>query len=380
MVRVLEVLGRMDRGGAEAMIMNLYRKIDRNKVQFDFMVHTEDHCQFDDEIRSLGGRIFHVPRFRVFNYFSYKKAWKVFFQNHPEIRVVHGHMGATAAIYLHEANKAGCFTIAHSHSAGKTRLSVHDIFYSFFSFPTRYIAKQLFGCSTEAGRMRFGKAAVSKSKYKNFQNAIDLQHFTFQLEIRRKKRDELGISENQPVIVSVGRITTPKNPEMIFETFKEITIKNSNAVCLWVGTGEFEDEYRAKIKQEGLEKRIIMTGVRKDVPAILQAADSFLFPSLWEGLPVSVIEAQATGLPCVISDTISKEVEITNYIEWLSLKELPTVWADRCLTLALTSSVNRKSPVDEIRKAGYDIDESVIRLQNFYLEHGKFLENENVKH
>jgi len=371
MIRVLEVLGRMDRGGAEAMIMNLYRMIDRSKVQLDFMVHTGDHCQFDDEIHSMGGRIFYVPRFRVFNLWSYIKAWKVFFKNHPEIKVVHGHIGSTAAIYLHEANKAGCFTIAHSHSAGKSRLSAHDILYSFFSFPTRYVAKQLFGCSTEAGIMRYGKAAVNKNKYKNFPNAIDLKRFSFQTAIRNKKRNELGVYEDHPIIVHVGRVTTPKNPQMIFEVFKEIVKIDLNAICLWVGTGELEEEYRLKIKREGLEKRIIMTGVRKDITEILQASDCFLFPSLWEGLPVSVIEAQATGLPCVISDTISKEVEVSNLVEWHNLNEPPSIWAERCLSLAVLSLKNRKSPTEEIRNAGYDIIKTADWLQQFYIDNSK---------
>lgn len=370
MIRVLEVLGRMDRGGAEAMIMNLYRNMDRNEIQLDFMVHTEDHCQFDDEIRSMGGRLFHVPRFRVFNLFSYKKKWKEFFKNHPEIKVVHGHIGVTAAIYLYEANQAGCFTIAHSHSAGKTRFTVHDIFYSVFSFPTRYVAKQLFGCSTDAGLMRFGKRAVRKGNYRNFPNAIDLQRFTFQLGIRDIKRAELGISKNQLVIVSVGRLTIPKNPKMIFEIFREIVVRDSNAICLWVGIGELEEEYRSKIIRVGLENRIIMTGVRKDITEILQAADCFLFPSLWEGLPVSVIEAQATGLPCVISDTISKEVEISKLIEWHTLNESPSLWADRCLSLASASFNNRFSPTEDIRKAGYDIVETSKWLQQFYIDNG----------
>lgn len=365
-IRVLEVFGRMNRGGAEAMIMNLYRKMDKQRVQLDFMVHTEEHCQFDDEIESLGGHIYRVPRFKIYNFFSYRRAWRHFFRKHPEHSVLHGHMGATAAIYLHEANKVGRFTIAHSHSAGFIS-NVTDVLYVILSYPTRFVAKQFFGCSTEAGISRYGKRVVQSDKYLNFPNAIDLDSFLFHNDTREKKRAELGIICNQLVVIHIGRVTPPKNPKMIFEIFKEIIRQNDNTICLWVGTGELEPKYRTMIESEGLQKRIVMTGVRSDIPELLMAADAFLFPSLWEGLPVSVVEAQATGIPCVISDAISREVAITPLVEWHSLKESPELWAKRCIALARDYIDHRTSPVDAVRKAGYDINESVKWLSDFYL-------------
>ena len=368
-IRVLEVFGRMNRGGAESMIMNLYRKMDKSRVQLDFMVHTEKHCQFDDEIEQMGGLIYHVPRFRVYNFFSYRRAWRRFFQMHPEYRVVHGHMGATAAIYLHEANRVGCFTIAHSHSADNPRLTLYDLLYAIFSWPTRYVAKQLFGCSTEAGVNRYGRKAAASLKYRNFPNAIDLKRFEYRISEREKYRKELGIGSNQLAIIHVGRVTSPKNPAMIFRVFKELVKMDPKAKCYWVGTGELEDKYKRMIEEEHLEDRICMTGVRSDIPGLLMAADCFLFPSLWEGLPVSVIEAQATGIPCVISDAISREVAVSDLVEWHSLSESPELWADRCLTLARKSLQHRQSCTEVIRKAGYDIEDSVRWLTDFYESH-----------
>ena len=370
-IRVLEVLGRMDRGGAETMIMNIYRKMDRTKVQLDFMVHTEDHCQFDDEIIAMGGRIYRVPRFNIINYFKYKREWKLFFKEHPEIRVIHGHMGATAAIYLQEANKAGRFSIAHSHSVDKI-LTVKDFIYKIMSYPTRHTAKQMFGCSAEAGIARYGKKAVSSSRYQNFPNAIDLIKFKYDVDVRLDIRKILNIAPAQSLVIHVGRITMAKNPDMILKVFKEIIKQDENAICLWVGTGELEDKYRQMIQHAGLQDRIQMTGVRPDISQLLQAADVFLFPSLWEGLPVSVIEAQATGLPCVISDTISKEVEVSPLVEWHSLTESPEHWARRCLDLAKENMGKRNSPLDSIRAAGYDINESVKRLSILYENYNKY--------
>ena len=366
-IRVLEVFGRMNRGGAEAMIMNLYRKMDKSRIQLDFMVHTKEHCQFDDEIEKMGGHIYRVPRFRIYNIISYYLAWRAFFKEHPEFKVVHGHMGATAAIYLHEANKVGRFTIAHSHSSDLMRTPT-DVVYKLLSFPTRYVAKQMFGCSTEAGIARYGKRTVSSSIYRNFPNAVDLERFSFRLLVRDTYRKEMKIESGQLVILHVGRITAPKNPPMIYNVFKSIVNQDPQALCLWVGTGEMEEQYRKKIADDHLEDRIVMTGVRSDIPQLLMAADCFLFPSLWEGLPVSVIEAQATGIPCVLSDAISKEVEVSSLIEWHSLSESPDIWASRCIELARMSHKRRKSPTDAIRKAGYDINESVKWLSDYYFD------------
>lgn len=370
-IRVLEVFGKMNRGGAETMMMNLYRKMDKSCIQLDFMVHTDDCCQFDDEIVKTGGRIYRVPRFKVYNFFSYRRAWRLFYKEHPEHQIIHGHMGATAAIYLHEANKVGRFTIAHSHSAESPKKCLHDYLYAIFSMPTRYVAKFFMGCSTEAGIARFGKRIVSSNQYTNFPNAINLKDFTYDLNVRNMGREKLGISNNSLVFVHVGRVTIQKNPFMLYQIFKEIVRQDSDAICLWVGTGELEDLFRQKIETEHLQDRIWMTGVRDDIPTLLMLADCFLFPSLWEGLPVSVIEAQASGLPCVISDTISKEVEITSYIEWKNLSERPADWAFKCLTLAKNNRGKRNSPIEDVRKGGYDIEDSVKWMTNFYFSHQK---------
>ena len=371
-IRVLEVIGGMNRGGAESMIMNLYRNVDKSKVQFDFLVHIKDKGLYDDEIESMGGRIYHMTRFKGYNSWAYYKNCCKFFEKHPEYKVVHGHIGSCAAFYLKAAKKYGAFTIAHSHSAASKAHkahNAHDFFYRIFSYPTRYVADQLFGCSTEAGISRYGKKAVKSKKYRNFCNAIDLDQFVYSTATREKKRKEFNISDDKLVIAQIGRLTPQKNPPMIYAIFKDIVNADPHAICLWVGTGEEENEYREKINNEGYSDKIVMTGVRSDVPDILQAVDCFLFPSLWEGLPVSVIEAQAAGLPCVIADTISKETEVSDLIEWHSLNESPSLWAERCITLGTNNREKRTSPIQKIRENGYDIKETAKWLTDFYVNH-----------
>lgn len=366
-IRVLQVIGIMNRGGAETMIMNLYREIDKDKVQFDFLVHTNEEGKYDSEIIEMGGIIHHISRCNIKNVSSYYRECLTFFRSHPEYKVVHGHIGSCASYYLSAAKKCGCFTIAHSHSAANIR-NMKDFLYKVSAYPTRYIADQLFGCSTEAGIARYGNSSIKKPNYSNFPNAIELDRFTYNESTRERIRKIFQIQENENFIGTIGRITEQKNPNMLYEIFKQIVSTNSNTKCLWVGTGEMEQEIRARVESDGLQKKIILTGVRSDVNELLQGLDCFLFPSLWEGLPVTVIEAQAAGLHCILADTISKEVEITNLIEWHNLKEPVEEWVLRCIQLANKSkSEPRFSPIGDIKKAGYDIHETAKWLTDFYL-------------
>lgn len=368
-IRILHVIGIMNRGGAEVMIMNLYREIDRSKVQFDFVENSFETGIFDDEILSLGGKIYRCPHFNGKNYFQYKKWWQDFFETHCEYKIIHGHIGSTASIYLGQAKKYGLFTIAHSHNTNRN-VTVKDYLYAILSYRTRFIADYFFGCSTEAGKSRFGKRIIRQSNYSNLANAIKVENYKFSNEAREKIRTEFNVKEDDLLIGTVGRLTAQKNPKMIYQIFKSIVEKEEGAKCVWVGTGEFWNDIKDWIVQDNLTQRILLTGVRDDVSQILQGLDCFVFPSLYEGLPVTVVEAQATGLCCILSDSISKEVKITKLVEWHSIDESPKKWAQSCILAAKKSKVDfRKSPIEEIKKSGYDIKELSLFLQEFYLKH-----------
>lgn len=365
-IRVLQVIGAMNLGGAESMIMNLYRKIDRTKVQFDFLVQSADRCAFDDEIELLGGHVYRIKRFKGYNGVSFYKEASKFIKEHEEIQIIHGHIGSSAALYLSAAKKEGIYTIAHSHSADIIR-NIHDIAYKFFSYPTRYIADALFGCSTEAGIARYGKRTVKKANYANFHNAIDLSVFLYDKELRVKTRKELHI-DDEIVLAAIGRVTPQKNPQFIFRVFSDAIKKYDDVTCLWIGTGDKYDEYVAKVKAAGISDRLIMTGERTDIPRILQAIDGLILPSLWEGLPVVAVEAQTAGAACLLSNTISREAEISGLVEWESLNSQPSVWAERIVSLAKQNRKIRQSPINDIQKNGYDIDTTAKWLCEFYLE------------
>ena len=352
------------------MIMNLYRNIDRNKVQFDFLVHTAEKAAYDDEILALGGRIYHIGTFTGVNALSYYRACNRFFDEHEEFAVVHGHIGSSSAFYLTAAKRHGVFTIAHSHNTRSHAYSLHSMAYSVFSYPTRYIADYLFGCSTKAGIDRFGRAKVNTPKYETIPNAINAADYTFSAVLRKRMRDKLGLSD-ELVVGHVGRFSPQKNHPFLLEVFAALTEREPNAVLLLVGDGMDMVKIRAKAEAMELSQKVRFLGVRSDVPALMQAMDVFVMPSLFEGLPVTLIEAQAAGLPCVISDVISKESIITDLVSSIKLTDSPGEWADAIIG---KKGVFRRNTLSEIIAAGFDITQNAKRLQEFYLDQWKATE------
>ncbi len=365
--RILQVLGRLNRGGAENMVMNLYRAVDREKVQFDFIIHTDKHCDFTDEVLSLGGRIYSAPRYNVKNHFAYKKWWNKFFSEHPEYKVIHGHMYSIASIYLKIAKKYGLMTISHSHSssaksgiAGKVRLLTQR--------PLRNIPDWLFACSGLAGEWLYGKDVKKRENYVLLQNAIDTDKYVYNSETEKEVRTEFNLGEKF-VVGHVGRIFAPKNHRYLLQVFGEIKKQKPDAHLMIVGTGPMEDKVKGWVKEFGIEDSVTMTGVRSDVNCVMQSFNCFVFPSLYEGLPVTVVEAQTASLPCFVSDTVTDEVCLTELVTMLSIEKAPKEWAD--IILEKTASFNRTDTKQLIIDAGYDIATTAEWLQEFYLKEGK---------
>lgn len=360
-IRVLHVVGSMNRGGTENMIMNLYRSIDRTKVQFDFVENDGSEAAFDKEIEDLGGRIFRCPRYNALNHFFYVKWWKVFFEkNKGEYSVVHGHIGSTAAMYLKIAKQYGLYTIAHSHSAGKGSLA-----YRVFSYPTRNIANYFFACSKKAAIVRYGnKIGLDESKCEVLNNAIDTALFSYNEEIRLKKRSELGLSDSNFVIGHVGRFSKEKNHVFLIDIFKKIHELNNEAKLLLVGDGHLIDDIKNYAKEKGLDNDVIYAGSQAVVSDYYQAMDAFVFPSIYEGLGVAVIEAQASGLPCYVSDSVPNEVAITDLVVFCSLSSNAETWSN--IILSNKKTYCREDMNVHIKNAGYDVRETSEYLMQFY--------------
>lgn len=372
-LRIVHVLGRLDRGGAEAMVMNLYRSMDKSRIQFDFVLHTKEECAYNEEVRCLGGRIFSVPAFSAGTAVSYRKAWKELLAAHPEWKVLHSHVRSTASLYLPLAHKAGMRTIIHSHNTASGS-GASAVVKTLLQYPLRRQADYLFACSEEAGKWLYGEKACGSPRFYLLKNAISAERFAFCSEIRAKKRRELGISERSFVIGHVGRFEEQKNHKFLLEIYEAVQNKikmREETVLLLVGEGKLEEQMRESAEQKKLEN-VRFLGSRADVNELMSAMDVFLFPSLFEGLPVTLIEAQAAGLSVTASDTITKEVGITPLIQMLSLHESAERWAEQVVS---AKDAGEKIPVRQqaseeavkrIRREGYDTAQTVQWLTGFY--------------
>jgi glycosyltransferase involved in cell wall biosynthesis len=366
-IRVLHVLTAMNFAGTETLLMNIYRNIDRSKIQFDFAVTANHECAYDAEIRKLGGKIIHYPLYHGINHFSYVSWWTHFFKNHPEYYIVHGHIGSTAALYLHIANKFGRFTIAHSHSTSSHRINLHDLLYCVFSFPTRYIADFFMGCSRDALIDRYGQSILNHRNHFILNNGIDAKKYVFSQETREEIRKELHIPKNEIIIGTVGRLTPQKNPLFIIQIIKELINRKIKFQFLWVGIGEEETEIRKALSYELKNRSVIMTGARADVNRVLQAMDIFIFPSLWEGLGIAGIEAQAADLPTLCSQGLPKELSVTDRCCFLPMNDLDR-WVQKIIEIVKNGEYElRESRYKEIKANKYDIVDTAQWLQTFYL-------------
>lgn len=369
MVRVLQVIGSLNNGGSQAMIMNIYRNIDRSKLQFDFIIDRADELFFADEIIELGGKIYTMPTFSLKNSFEFIKAWHTFFKEHPEYKIIHGHVRSTASIYLKIANRYGLVTIAHSHNTSSGK-GITSILKNILQYPIRYTADDLFACSRFAGEWLYGKNVVRNENFFVIKNAIETDKFVHNLQVRNNKRKDMGL-EGKFIIGHIGRFHEQKNHTFIIDIFKEIYKINGDSVLMLVGDGKLRQLIEEKANKMGLKDSVIFMGVRSDIPELLQVMDVFLFPSLFEGLPVTVIEAQAAGLKCFLSDTITKEVVITDLITSIGLDKSATYWAN--LIVGFIDGYSRKNMYSEILKNEYDIKENAQRLQCFYISKHKKL-------
>lgn len=363
-IRILQVVGSMNYGGIQSYIMNLYRNIDNSKVQFDFIVHTDEEQAFDNEIKSLGGKIFNCPKYTGKNHFQYKAWWKVFFREHADYCIIHGHVRSTAGVYLKIANQFNLVTISHSHSTSSGK-GLKSIVKNVMQFPIRYRAEYLFSCSKSAGIWLFGNKACESEKFYIMNNSIKAEEFTFNEFIRHEKIQEFNL-EDKFVLGHVGRFTREKNHLGLINIFKEVHNQKGNSVLLIVGDGELRPMLEEKVEKLGLKDSVIFTGFRSDISDIMQAMDIFVFPSLWEGLGIVVIEAEAAGLRCIVADTVPEEIYITDLVETVSLNETPETWANKIIDY--DDGYERKNMLEDIIKHRYDIKENAKWVENFYLK------------
>lgn len=363
-IRVLHVVHGMDCGGVENFIMNIYRNIDKSKFQFDFLVHTKKECYFDNEIKKLGGNIYRMPYYFVANSLRYKKAMNLFFNKHPEIKIVHGHLGSCSHIYLYIANIHNCFTIAHSHSSDFYSLNPKHILYKYFSWKTTRTANHFFACSNKAGYHRYGKKIVNnKDIYNVIPNAIDTIKYKFNPTTRKIINNELRLNSNQILIGHVGSFYKPKNHYFIIKVFREILNANSEAKLLLIGEGKRKNNVINLVNKMKMSKSVIFLNNTNEIYKYMQRMDCLMFPSKYEGLGIVSIEAQAASLPCVVSDKLPDESKLTDLIFYSSLQAGAKTWANNILSRC---SIKRDPVYNNKVYKQYDINKLTPWISNFY--------------
>lgn len=328
-IRILQVVDRLGwNSGVSSVVMNYFNHVDTSEVIFDFLTHGKTDEQTRKKIEEKGSRIYEMPSLSAGNMLVYHRKLEVFFREHAkEYHIIHGHIPNAAWFYLGLAKKYQVpVRILHSHSSIAAEKPLRGIRNKILIFFGKRKANQYFACSQVAAQYMFGNKAVMSDKVKIIYNAIDVERFAYKPEERGIVREELGLS-NKYVIGHVGRFTINKNQLFLIDLLKEI--EDETVVLLLVGAGETQEKVRQKATEAGVEKKVWFLGVRDDVERILQAMDVFLLPSYHEGLPVSCVEAQVSGLKCLISDRITKETAITDQCEFLDIND-KQAWVD-CL-------------------------------------------------
>lgn len=356
-IRVLHVVTTMNRGGLETMLMNYYRQINRKKMQFDFLIHRKEESDYEKEIILLGGRVFRISKLNPFSV-HYRNELFNFFHNHPEYQIVHVHQDCLSSIALKKAFKNKVpIRIAHSHNVNQDLNLKFLIKYYFMKSIPQY-ATNLFACSKAAGDWMFrGK------EYMILNNAINAKKFAYNIEKRREIRNSLHLTD-ETVIGHIGRFDKQKNHDFLLEVFNQVNRLDKNTKLCLVGEGKLENKIKEKVRKLGLNNKVLFLGKRDNVNELLQAMDIFVFPSLYEGLGIVLIEAQAAGLPVIKSDKVPNQCVLTNNVYTVSLKSDVEEWAR--ITLETEKKYKRENTTQYIIKNHYDILDNAKWLEKFY--------------
>lgn len=366
-IRVMQVVGRMMGGGVEATVMNYYRHIDKKRIQFDFVVQSDSLKIPKEEIESLGGRIFFVPSYN--NPIAYMHACsQIFKSTHPLI--VHSHMNAISVFTLSVAKNAGVpIRIAHSHSTSDPKEFKKSLVKNVLRPLSRIYPTDLAACSKYAACWLFGDKAVSEKRVRIIKNAIDLHVFHYDSTERYFLRNIIGANENTIVVGQVGRLCFQKNQQLTLRAFSELLSMEPNSILVFIGTGDNEKQLRKLVDELHVSQAVRFLGIRDDVSSWYSAFDVLAFPSKYEGLGMSAIEAQAECLPVVVSDKVADEALIEKQLCYMvPLEANPRIWAKAILEAANKSLISREYPdiMQTLQIAGYDITQSVFALQKWY--------------
>ncbi len=361
---VLVLITLMDRAGAETMMMNYLRNIDRTRFQLDFLINRQEKADYEDEIEQLGSHIYRMSPIFPGKFRKYQKEFELFLKEHSQYQIIYSHLEERSFLAMRVAKKMGIpMRIVHAHSVPK---------HWNLKYPVRlYFRKKLSGlythkaaCGTAPARWLFG----SEAGVQIIKNAVDTKHFHFCQATKSKERKQLKIGDDTLVVGHIGRFTYEKNHEYLIRIFAEVQKRNPDSVLLLIGGGKPKEEIvqkqkiRAYVTELGLDGRVLFLGIRSDIANLMQAMDILVMPSRSEGFPMTLVEAQAAGMRCLVSDAVPYEADITKEMQFASLEAEPAEWADKILSFCHTE-LNRDEMCCKIQNAGYDIHSAVREME-----------------
>lgn len=371
MIRVLHVVGRMNRGGVETWLMHVLRSIDRREFRMDFLVHSTEPGAYDREIRALGSKV--IPCLRPRRPWIYARNFKRILREHGPYDVVHSHVHHYSGYVVRLAQRSGVPTrIAHGHNdTVALQASARRVRRAYLALMERWISGHAtagLACSAPAGASLFGRSWEVDPRWKVLYYGIELEPFHISPDVAAV-RDELGIPRGAFVVGHVGRFAEQKNHSFLLDIAAEVIRREPETRFLLVGDGPLRPAIEAKARALNLHRYLIFAGVRSDVPRLmLGAMDTFLFPSLYEGLGLVLVEAQAAGLPCLCSDGVPKEAAIVpNLVQRLPISEPASSWAERLLTTVRASRcIGPSAVLPEIERTPFNIHVSREELERVY--------------
>lgn len=400
-IYVLILITVMDRAGAETIMMNYLRNIDRDKIQIDFLINRQEKADYEEEIEQLGSRVYHMCPLYPLKFGRYKKEFKAFLREHPEYKIIHSHLEERSYFALKIAKQMGVpIRIVHAHSVPK-RFDMKMPVRLYFRYKLKGVYTHRFACSEEPAKWLYGTTqCVTLEEYQKYsgakcvtleecqgnkskaepatespviimKNAIDTKKFAFDEQARQKIRKSLHIKEDTLVVGHIGRFTYEKNHKFLIDIFHEVNKLNDNCRLLLIGGGKPKEEVETKaeivkkVRELGLENKVKFLGVRDDVNDLISAMDVLVMPSVSEGFPVTLMEAQAAGLRCIVSDVVTYQCNVTEEMQFMSLEQDAQEWANKVVSFC-TLNLNAEEMNEKVKKAGFDIAENAKWLEEFY--------------
>jgi glycosyltransferase EpsF len=369
-IRILHAVGMMNRGGAETMLMNIFRSIDRDRFEFAFITHSLETGAYDHEIKQLGGTIHYIPSLGTLGYLRYIMTLRRFILDKGPFDIVHSHLDWQGGAIAAAARFAGVKNIiVHSHSSSwqKPDTLLYRLLHSFNRFIINAFASEGWACSQEAGEFLFSKRFLESGKFRKIRNAIDLDRYRcLNKDSAILMRRTFGIPEGTLVLGHVGSFSKPKNHRFLIQIASELKNKSMDFRLLFVGDGILRKEVTGLVNSYKLDEQVIFLGLRDDIPECMNMFDAFLFPSLFEGLGIAAVEAQAAGIPCLVSERVPHEIDMgLQLVEHLSLSSKEQ-WIAAIANIKKRRCVDRALIDEKIIANGYNIHQSITEITSLY--------------